>query len=115
MKLSTFVAAAAVIGGFFVAPNPAEAFWGPNKQKVCEENLQYIESLRNELDAKVFSWSNKVRSVEKVSGANGTGFKHVTGCVTQFTHNQITYIQKANIEADGNQYYVSLSPAVRLH
>ena len=33
MKLPTFVAIAAVIGGSFLIPNPAEAFWGGNKSK----------------------------------------------------------------------------------
>ena len=112
MNFKAIIASAAVAAATIV-PAPAEAFWGPSDAQVCETNLSYIEEVRRSFASQVgiaVQFSGTVVPSGKANVAP-LGYKFVTGCTTQFTMNGARYIQSANVESNGSQYYVNLAPA----
>ena len=120
MNFKAFAAAAAITATGLVANTaPAQAFWGPSDQEVCEANVSFIQKTRQQSMDQVgmgmlgqLNWNGKVIATDRVQAAPVMG-KFVTGCQQVFTMDDGTsYVQQANVYLQGDQYYVGLAPAI---
>ena len=116
--LKTLTLAPVIAGSIALAPAPAEAFWGPSPEKVCRENLSFVEEARqgifDQYGLGTAHFTGRVSSAKVNPSVPHLGYEQVTGCVTQYKHMGQTWIQPYNIELDhsGQQYYASIGQAI---